>query len=405
MDAVRVPAVAVLAAVLVFSIAGCGKDDESSEATAEDLFQQGWSYLEDNLSNEDPGESPPWEWQTDMSVANRYFENALAEDPDHCGALLLSSLTRMLMVLQEDELGEIIGDLFPDSASRAGDPMALLLSPVAKPDLRAVREIVLRWQRDPFAFSQIQMFIEDQAIPALLIADARMTRFENADCSVFVAVDTERRRRDVTYEIDATDVYIAHVALDMLQALLHVVVSYDVDIEEGETMQYLVDVDEDFMSLRPGDNMPGAYGELVEAAEHLYDAGWSMEHETDPQDNDIFSSSEDEGLFPMGPEMPGYLMSAADEVDAALDEGVVLNPWVDSGYEPGAPDIDILIDIETLFMDPLDPITGYFPQHEWLGANDMHITEPVTLPDPTFNGITPNMTNELWRPVFDWLDI
>jgi hypothetical protein len=34
----------------------------------------------------------------------------------------------------------------------------------------------------------------------------------------------------------------------------------------------------------------------------------------------------------------------------------------------------------------------------------MVVTQPITFPDPTFSDITPDMTNEHWGQVFDWLN-
>ena len=79
------------------------------------------------------------------------------------------------------------------------------------------------------------------------------------------------------------------------------------------------------------------------------------------------------------------------------------NPAEDTG-EPGAPDIDILVDLEELFTDPLNPVTDYFPAHTWLDPMNMNVTEPIDFPDPTFSDITPGMTDAKWGDIFDWLD-
>lgn len=396
---------AVAAFLVLLSICGCGEDNGGYDgAEAEELFQQGLDYLESNLPNEDPENQPPWEWTTDMSAANGYFEDALDRDPNHAGALLFSALTRMGMVFQEEQLGTIMDDLFPESGERSGGRRGQLLLRVSPPDMRAVPTLWNSWRRDPFAFSDLQAFIEDVALPALLVADDRLSRFEDGDHVVIIIVETEQVREEITIEIDATDVYLAHTALDLMQAALNMMLAYDIDVEDGETLEYLIETDPDFLTLRPGDNMLNAYGELVEAAQRIHDAGWSMSRETDPQDDDIFTGSDDVGYVPMGAGMPDSLMTAGDRMSAALSDGITLNPWEDSGHEPGAPDIDVLVDIEELFMDPLNPLTDYFPNHEWPHPDSMLVTEPLTFPDPTFDGITPDMTNELWRPIFDWLE-
>ena len=123
----------------------------------------------------------------------------------------------------------------------------------------------------------------------------------------------------------------------------------------------------------------------------------------DPQDTDLFTNTDDEGHIPLGAGFADSLSLIAVEVLDALENGLSFNPWEDTG-EPGAPDIPILVDLEEFFTDPLDPITDYFPAHTWSDPESMVVTEPITFPDPTFSDITPDMTNERWGQVFDWLN-
>ena len=53
--------------------------------------------------------------------------------------------------------------------------------------------------------------------------------------------------------------------------------------------------DPDFLSLRSGDHMLSAFDELAEMELHLDNCGSSLAGETDPQDNDVFTDTDDEG--------------------------------------------------------------------------------------------------------------
>lgn len=398
----------LLAPVLLYGVAalvmsGCSESNSADGApTADQLFSQGVTYLEDTMSEADL-DQPPWEWSVDMAEANAYFEDALDVDPDHCGALLMSALTRLAMVLQDPDLAAIVQDLFPDEGRGPGGPGRFLLRALQTPDVYSAARRIVSAPRDALPFSDLQDFIESDVVPALDFADANLTRFEDLDCVVFLYLEVEERREAVEIEIDVSDVFIMHAPLDMLQSVLYMAVSYNVDVADGQTLQELIDDDPDFLSLRPGDHMASAYSELLDMEDHLRQGAWSLADETDPQDTDLFTDTDDAGWIPLGEGFADELSSMADEIHDALTSGLTFNPWDDTG-EPGAPDIDILVDLEEFFTDPLDPVTDYFPVHTWADSMTMEVVRPIDFPDPGFSEITPGMSDGDWEGVFDWLN-
>ena len=402
MKTLRPLVVLVVLGAVALGLVGCSEDNSAdSAATAEQLFTQGMAYLENSMSDVNP-EEPPWEWDVDMGQANGYFEDALDSDPEHCGALLMAAITRIAMVLQDPDLADILESLFPDDGRGTGGPGHFLLRTFRRPDVYAAAMRLRTSSRDDFPFSELQDFIEGEVLPALEYADGNLALFEDEDCEVLLHIDVEQKRETIEIEIDVTDVFLVHASLDAVQAVFHVAVSYNVDMEDGQDFQELIDEDPDFLSLRPGDHMASAYSELFEMEEHLSDCAVSMAAETDPQDTDLFTNTDDEGWMPLGEGFADTLASIAEEIYDGLANGVTLNPAND--FEPGAPDMDILIDVEELFTDPLDPITDYFPAHTWIDSMTMDVTEPIDFPDPTFSDITPGMTDVDWGDVFDWLD-
>lgn len=393
----------VLVGVVVLVLSGCSETNSADGApTADELFSQGVTYLEDAMADTDL-DQPPWEWDVDMAEANAYFEDALALDPDHCGALLLAAITRLALVFQDPDLADIVEGLFPDDGRGPDGPGTFLFRALRKPDVYSVARRLMASGRDDLPFSELQDFIEAEVLPALDYADGNLTQFEDQDCTVLLYIEVEAKREAVEIEIDVSDVYLMHAPLDVLQAMFYITVSYNVDTEAGQSLEELIDDDPDFLSLRPGDHMASAYAELFEMGDHLSDGAWSLANESDPQDTDLFTNSDDDGWIPLGAGFADTLSSIAEEIHDALLYGLSFNPAEDTG-EPGAPDIDILVDLEELFTDPLNPVTDYFPAHTWLDPMNMNVTEPIDFPDPTFSDITPGMTDAKWGDIFDWLD-
>ena len=395
--------VLVVIGAIALVLVGCSKDNSAdSAATAEELFTEGLTYLEDSIGDANM-EEPPWEWDVDTEEANGYFEDALDVDPDHCGALLMAAITRLAMVFRDPDLVDIIESVMPEEGRGSGSPVEFLSRTFTKRELLAVVGRFAASGRENLPFSELQDFIEDEVLPALEYADGNLTQFEDQDCVVLLQFEVEESRETIEIEIDVTDVLLVHAALDALQFAFYITVSYNVDVEDGQDFDELIDEDPDFLSLRSGEHMLSAFDELAEMELHLDNCGSSLAGETDPQDNDVFTDTDDEGWVPMGDGFAETLGDIAEDMEDALQSGLNFNPWEDTG-EPGAPDIDILIDLEELFTNPLDPITYYFPAHTWLDSMSMYVTEPIDFPDPTFSDVTPGMTNENWDEIFDWID-
>ena len=388
-------------AALSFGLTGCDEGADDAQ-TADQLYAEGMVYIEESMQDINP-ETAPWEWAVDMSEANGMFEDALSEDPDHCGALLMSALTRLMMVAQDEELASIMEALFPEVESR-GDPLAgHLLRWFSRPDVYALRDRLKDARQDAFDFSELQVFIEDEVNPAMEYADDRLSRFEQLGCTVPLSFDIEEERTTIEMELDVSDALFVHAALDAVQAVFHVAVSYNVDVEAGQSLQDLIETDPDFLSLRPGEHMGSAHAELLEMEEHLRDACVSVQSETDDQSDDLITDSYDVGWLPLGEGTVDELMEVADGIGEALTTGVIFNPYLDTG-EPGAPDIDITVDLQEMFTDPIDPITDYLPAHTWPSADSINIVRPIDFPDPSFSDITPGMSDADWELLISWLE-
>ncbi len=406
---------AALGFVVLLIAGGCSSSDDGggeSYASCMADFQQEMSSVDMN--------EEPWNWDMDFEDHLACFEAVLDDDPNNADALLMASFCRMMVTATDPEMADIWGDLFEEeSRSTQANVLFWYLNQPTPADMRAAAQ---RLMRDDFVFSDIQSFIEDEVLPSLEEIDAHLTLFEELDAVVtldpWAALPDSIAPPDTVMpellEFDATDAYFAHVPVDFVQCLCYLAVSYNVDANEGQTLEDLIDEDADFLTLRQQSHMMSAYDEMLEAATHLRDACDELEAETDDQTHDFITKTvwgwvaiEDEDV--LGPGAVDTLRNAADAIDDALTDGVIINP---SDTDPEAPDIDILLDLEAMFYDPLDDLRDYFPYHTWNAEGDsMIVTEPLTFPDPTFDGddpgydgIFPEMTNEDWRLIYDWED-
>jgi hypothetical protein len=408
MRLLRFVAVCVAIAVIGFALSGCSTGSDGDGApTADELFASGLATLEEDMGDIDFDQNP-WQWDVDMSSALEDFEDVLEQDPNHCGALLLASIARLMVIATDPDLGVILEDIF-DMEGRSGttaNPLFFYLEPPKLSHLRRVAEGYRAQSRDGFPFSELQDYIEDEVIPALDYVDESLTRFEDLDCEVILEIEIGAKRdTTIILELDATDAYFVHAPLDAMQSVFHIVTSYNVDVTDEQTIQELLTTDPDFLTLRAGNHMEAAFAELEDMTDHVYDALDELVAETDDQTYDVITVSDGmylvlEDLLEVADPV-AEIEAAVDLVDDALHNPVIFNP---SDEEVGAPDIDVTIVIEEIFVTPLDDIRDYFPEFSWLVPDEPEPVRPINFPYPEFDGITPGMDNAGWEEIISWLD-
>lgn len=400
-------AVVLLAASIALFGFGCGESGDGVDGgdgqTADEHFADAMVELQGELSGID-GDAYPWEWEADLSDALEDLEAALDIDPNHEGALFMSALTRLAIVMTDPDLGDIMDGIF-DGDDRAPGARAAFFWYLEGPDPFFFVEFARSVHRDDFPFSEMQAFIEATVIPALDFADDRLTRFEDLNGSFEIQLILEDRREVVVIEIDVTDAYFVHAPLDVVQATSHGLVSYDLDVEGSQSLEELIEDDPDFLTLREGDHMPAVHEELLEMTDHLLEATMSLDAEVDSQADDLFTKTagyiplEDEELF--GPGAVDVLQTYSAQIEDALLNGYTVNP-----ADYGGPYFDIDLDFEELFTNPMEDIRDYLPAHlvPWPDENIIYIFRPVDFPDPTLNGFLPGMTDGRWEDLIQWME-
>jgi len=401
-------AVVLLAASVALFGFGCGDGgdggvDGGDGQTADEHFADAMVELQAELSDLD-GDAYPWEWEADLTDALDDLEAALDADPNHEGALFMSALTRLAMVMMDPDLGDIMDGIFDGDDGPSG-PRAPFFWYLEGPDPLFFLELARSDRPDDFPFSEMQAFIEGTVIPALDYADDRLTRFEDLNGSFEIQIVTEGKREVIVIDVDATDAYFLHAPLDAAQATSHALVTYNVDMEATQSLEELLEDDPDFLTLRGGGHMPAAYDELLEMAGHLFEATVLLDAEVDAQGDDVFTKTagyiplEDEELF--GPGAVDSLRIYAGRIEDALVDGLVINPG-----DYGGPSFDITVDFEQFFTNPMEDIRDYLPAHEvpWPDPDSTYIFRPIDLPDPTLNGFLPGMTDGMWEDLFQWVE-
>jgi hypothetical protein len=391
--------VALTTAVCAFCF-GCAQEGGDDGQAADQLYQTGMTELQDDLSGADTA-GAPWEWGVDVSDAYEHFDDAAQADPAHCGSLIMSAATRLLMVVTDPELAGILESLFPEdpSPSRA----SAIFWYTRKPDFVGLTRHLQTASRSDFHFSELQSYIESDVLPALEYADQRLTDFEEYDCTVTVVVEGDSLAGEMTIEIDATDAYFLHTALDAVQMGCNMAVAYNVDIDDGQSPEYLIETDSNFLTLRSAGAMPAAYDEIAAMADHLNAACDALEAETDDQTDDVITLTDGyvalEDL--LGADALQQIRDVADTIDNALVNGLALNP---ADMDPPGPDVDVLVDLNELLNDPVQDLREYFPAHSWPQPDSVSIARPIDFPYPEFDGITPGMTDEEWELIILWME-
>jgi hypothetical protein len=415
MKRTRLLLLSLVAVGTVLFFVGCDLlEEDEIPVSADLLFASGMNDLQGELTELNL-ENPIWDWDVNVSGPLSDFEDALDADPEHCGALLMAGLTRLIEVVTDPDLADILEDIFGgDVRASHKFPLMWYVDVPGAVDAKRVLQSLDHRRQDPFEISLLQEYIEDEVIPALEYTEGNLMDFQDLDCEVNLEIPIEDASRDTMWmlvDLDATDVAFAMAPLHAIMGALEMIVAYNMDVTQGQTLEELLTTDPDFLSLRAGSHMPTAFGYFSDIHDDLSDACTMLQNETGDQTFDLITELYwDGGMYIVledmfGPAPCDTIRAYADLIYDALNEPIVINP---SDEEPGAPDIDITIDVSQFFNDPLDPLTDYFPEFVpvWPDPNDLDgaFVEPVNFPDPTFEGILPGMSNAEWQEIIDWLD-
>ena len=344
----------------------------------------------------------------DYAAANQHYKNALAKDPSNSEANFGAALTELVLASENPDVVSLANlvDLvelppgFPARApgnervglTRAGETLrhfgigGVSANPVKYG--RAVGKLLLLGAGEPEVLSDVQTIIKLHVLPPLQYAETRLQTLETNANFVF-KITPEMSGASDTLEIDLGEIYVLDGVINAIQGWLHMLVAYNFDVYGNPPADSLLAAGTSFGKLHPGGavDMASAHANLLLSHARIEQMIAYVGAETDPQDDDI---------IPLAVlSEPDFLEFKAgfDDVKDALTEVVVLDVF-DYQNNP----VQVAVQIGNFLTNPISDWKTKLPTHTFSpDGRDVFVTDPITFPDPIFNGVFPEMTNSLWQ--------
>ena len=275
--------------------------------------------------------------------------------------------------------------------------------PKLGPDLPSgMCEGAYAWLSKPFngpdyTIGDLQDFIMERVFP---IMDDLMDFFEviETDPNFVFTIYPDLCDCDDTIEVDLGDIYAVHSQLHLTHAILNYLVSYnmDVDINSDTCLSFILADASSFMELKDeGDTlMPQAKTHLLSAIDMCSTAVHFIDNETDDQSDD---------LIVLDQEDIDSAYSYLGEAKQALSQSKLVE--VSSPCEDDPSVFPMTIDLRKFFDNPIEDYKDYLPSYTIVdGCNEFVVDEPFDLPDPTFNGLFPDMDDADWISFMKFFD-
>lgn len=350
-------------------------------ATADDEYRTGLSYLQDST-------------QINIPAALTYFQAALALDANHVPSNVMTAVLEFMQMLDDDRVRGIrmglsqntdSGTLSEFLRSRTGYDIPFDSIATGYHDRK------YRFGADSEA-SDLQGFLADVISDSIPHMEAHLSRAETADTSFDVS-GTGIGGSD-TYEVDKTDILALHSALLAFKAYCIILTSYNLDMDtdprdiSGETVSF-----EQFWKSHPNltkvnHTWADAWTALQSAESKLYDAGVSLQTETDAQDSDWIRRVDADtrgARFVTDTDMSRFDGWHSDTTAKILTNG---ESYTFRPKQGNAEIGGLAVDFEKWFANPPDSTKLGFPK----GIHKSTIWNAGGIIDPTFSGILPGMT-------------
>ena len=237
-----------------------------------------------------------------------------------------------------------------------------------------------------------QQVLRDEIVPAL---EEALGVLNTVDSPSFVFLLTERMQGENpgeadTLELDLTEVYGLRAALELALATSAVALAYVMAPSPygADGFAAAMEPGSTFGTLQTdgGILLAGAHQRLLRALDLVGDGLDFLESETDDQNNDIIKRDPDDGVSSQD-------IQDARDVLADID-GALRGPYKETqDFCHG--EVTVRVDVSRFFLDPIPDLKALLPTYEvvegtfrWRALN----FGDWTFPDPSFNGVFPNMT-------------
>ena len=437
--------IAALMISLIIFLGGCGKKTTESKpdtGTAEEKVKLANTALGEELYDLISSEFGEVERPKDIdfSVAKSLYEKALELDPNNLDAHFGAGLTEILMVTLDKSVNDVFDewDDYLDTASLFQPKSAIYSEkkftkkivnrgfPTGKEDfllpsnflVSSIFGVFYTGLTNPPQIHQIQDLIDNKLLPKVDYALVHLKEVTTDTHYTFII--TPKMQGDLeedSLELDMTEIYLIITGLDLLKSFCSIAIAYNFDFPSYDSagLAQVIPQNSDFLSLRSigEDRLESAKSAFLDACDNLEDAIYFLRSETDNQNDDIIKIDSDGVADEDLDSILTYLPRVRNTLNTSED--------VTADFDGDGEDETVAIAVGAFFDYPInnlkqDLLPGYTTRvekdssgwynDEWIFYLDDYFLVPVitwdansfdqwVFPNPTFNGILPEITTDL----------
>ena len=338
----------------------------------------------------------------DVAGANAHYKAALALSPTNPQANLGAGVTEVYLVQQDPDviaLLNAIGNPSPPAPALTSKRASFLArmgmtsrrpyDPVSNG--RTLFRAFLALVHDPPLVSEVQDVLKNSVLPRLQYAEDRLNVIENDPSFVWVVPDSVTGLGG-PIEVDLGDVRVLDAVINDIQGTVGLLVAYNFDVPSYERVRAdsLLAPGTAFGQLHPdgATQLAAARTNLITSTNEIDAAVTAILAETDDQSDDLIP------IDALGTASDVTALRAQlNQVRSTLNGATVF----DFVNRLGSAD-QISVFAGRFFTNPLADLKNFLPAHDFDPVtHDPFLLDPITFPDPTFNGIFPGMTNARWQ--------
>lgn len=361
------------------------------------------------------------------------FNQAYKQDPDNPDANFGLAIMNLLMITQSPELAEVFNEwqsLFISDAGFNKSSVAQSLFKTQASDLNlklsnfvnGLINLPKAAADDLPKISNIQELIESIILPRLDFAATALDKVDDHPDYTFMVSPRMQGKIDAdSLEIDLTEIYALESIINVLRAQANMTIAYNLDFWGFDSLQAISAFSKggSVLKLRNGAApMQTAKSALLAGIDKLQFGVLFLLSETDPQENDLIKINND---------TPGNFGSAASQLFSIKSMLTQPAEYTDDwDNDPDTPDETITVNFSKIFDNPANDLKALIPDYSVLVQPVMAQNQSATfkvyipliiwnansfsewiLPDPTFNGFLPGMTDSEFKRIFgiiadDW---
>ncbi len=443
-----------LIAVLIWMIPGCSDDDEvitdnggdadCDSAAAlivianDSLASQMDDVINVTLDNPDSSFRPR---EVDFSGLNELYEQAVTLCPTNPDAQFGSAFTGLMIYLADTALNNLIDrikyaadtisygskvapplKMFPTivdgrKLTPDGIPMTANGFVDILPSLVSLDFAIMDAAPDDPQISEIQDHFESQLLPKIANARIRLANILNdANYTFVITPEMQGNSGADSIVIDRTDFSVFLAVAYAAEAAIHIFLARDLDIYPYSiaSVETALNSGSSFLNLRPGNHMDSAKVKILAAKDAVINAIDYLIAEIGTDQSYDLIEIPSGGLADLN-EANDTIDYYFTYFDAPKDLDIIWTDhwiWIDDPYgghsEAVKETLSVNVDISQFFDNPMNNPKNFLPGYtvsltdldslmgacyEW--TDDTF--ETWDWPDPTFNGLLPNMTDAMLR--------